>query len=85
MVAIAKGLNKKFIFQPPSIKDFAIIKPISRGAFGKVFLGYKIADAKNLFAIKVSSIEKLIFGKEKNYNQIIIFFFKKGYAKIGYD
>ena len=41
------------IFQAPSIKDFAIIKPISRGAFGKVFLGYKVPDAKNLYAIKV--------------------------------
>lgn len=38
----------------PTIKDFAIIKPISRGAFGKVFLGYKIADSNQLFAIKVS-------------------------------
>lgn len=38
----------------PTIKDFAIIKPISRGAFGKVFLGYKVTNASKLFAIKVS-------------------------------
>lgn len=43
-----------FRFQPPSIQDFAIIKPISRGAFGKVFLGYKTSDPSKLYAIKVS-------------------------------
>ncbi|CAH8391712.1 unnamed protein product [Eruca vesicaria subsp. sativa] len=35
-----------------SIDDFEIIKPISRGAFGKVFLARKIATG-DLFAIKV--------------------------------
>lgn len=38
----------------PTIKDFCILKPISRGAFGKVFLGYKKNnDHDKLFAIKV--------------------------------
>ncbi|XP_067614670.1 serine/threonine-protein kinase greatwall-like isoform X2 [Eurosta solidaginis] len=37
----------------PTIKDFVIIKPISRGAFGKVFLGYKNNDPNKLYAIKV--------------------------------
>lgn len=37
----------------PSIKDFCIIKIISRGAFGQVFLGYKNTDESKLFAIKV--------------------------------
>lgn len=38
----------------PTIKDFCILKPISRGAFGKVFLGYKKSnDHDKLYAIKV--------------------------------
>ena len=36
-----------------SIDDFEIIKPISRGAFGRVFLARKRATG-DLFAIKVS-------------------------------
>lgn len=40
----------------PSIKDFSIIKIISRGAFGQVFLGYKNTDESKLFAIKVITI-----------------------------
>uniref|UniRef100_A0A6P4F404 Serine/threonine-protein kinase greatwall n=1 Tax=Drosophila rhopaloa TaxID=1041015 RepID=A0A6P4F404_DRORH len=44
----------------PTIKDFVIIKPISRGAFGKVFLGYKNNDAKRLFAIKVMRKSEMI-------------------------
>lgn len=35
-----------------SIEDFEIIKPISRGAFGRVFLAAKRATG-DLFAIKV--------------------------------
>jgi serine/threonine-protein kinase RIM15 len=37
---------------PPSIKDFEIIKPISKGAFGSVFLSKKKATGE-YFAIKV--------------------------------
>ncbi|KAH8359323.1 hypothetical protein KR093_005819 [Drosophila rubida] len=44
----------------PTIKDFAIIKPISRGAFGKVFLGYKHNDPNKLFAIKVMRKSEMI-------------------------
>lgn len=36
-----------------SIEDFEIMKPISRGAFGRVFLARKRATG-DLFAIKVS-------------------------------
>jgi hypothetical protein len=43
-----------FIFQAPGIKDFCILKPISRGAFGKVFLGYKNTNPHHIFAIKVT-------------------------------
>uniref|UniRef100_A0A336KC62 Serine/threonine-protein kinase greatwall n=1 Tax=Culicoides sonorensis TaxID=179676 RepID=A0A336KC62_CULSO len=39
--------------KPPSIRDFSIIKPISRGAFGKVFLGYKNSNPADMYAIKV--------------------------------
>lgn len=38
-----------------SIEDFEIIKPISKGAFGRVFLARKRATG-DLFAIKVSII-----------------------------
>ncbi|KAL7727313.1 hypothetical protein ACLKA6_008599 [Drosophila palustris] len=44
----------------PTIKDFVIIKPISRGAFGKVFLGYKLNDPNKLFAIKVMRKSEMI-------------------------
>lgn len=37
--------------RPPSIEDFTIVKPISRGAFGKVYLGRK---GGKLYAVKVS-------------------------------
>ncbi|CAG0903993.1 unnamed protein product [Cyprideis torosa] len=39
---------------PPKIEDFKIIKPISRGAFGKVFLGRRVGEkADQVYAIKV--------------------------------
>ncbi|XP_031626005.1 serine/threonine-protein kinase greatwall [Contarinia nasturtii] len=44
----------------PSIKDFSIIKIISRGAFGQVFLGYKNTDESKLFAIKVMRKSEMI-------------------------
>ncbi|XP_068160338.1 serine/threonine-protein kinase greatwall [Antennarius striatus] len=38
--------------RPPSIEDFIVLKPISRGAFGKVYLARKKCNAR-LYAIKV--------------------------------
>lgn len=38
--------------RPPSIEEFNIVKPISRGAFGKVYLGQK---GDKLYAVKVRS------------------------------
>lgn len=38
--------------KPPSIDDFVVLKPISRGAFGKVYLARKRCNAR-LYAIKV--------------------------------
>ncbi|OWF53020.1 serine/threonine-protein kinase greatwall-like [Mizuhopecten yessoensis] len=36
-----------------SIEDFVFVKPISRGAFGKVFLGYRKDNPEKYYAIKV--------------------------------
>ncbi|XP_066441590.1 serine/threonine-protein kinase greatwall-like isoform X2 [Eleutherodactylus coqui] len=45
--------EKKFVVpQPPSIEDFTIVKPISRGAFGKVYLARRKNNSR-LFAVKV--------------------------------
>ncbi|XP_053569879.1 serine/threonine-protein kinase greatwall isoform X2 [Bombina bombina] len=45
--------EKKFVVpHPPSIEDFCIIKPISRGAFGKVYLARRKNNSR-LFAVKV--------------------------------
>ncbi|XP_042366326.1 serine/threonine-protein kinase greatwall [Plectropomus leopardus] len=38
--------------KPPSIEDFIVLKPVSRGAFGKVYLARKKCNAR-LYAIKV--------------------------------
>lgn len=38
--------------RPPSIDDFVVLKPISRGAFGKVYLARKKCNSR-LYAIKV--------------------------------
>ncbi|XP_032796017.2 serine/threonine-protein kinase greatwall isoform X1 [Daphnia magna] len=37
----------------PDIEDFCVLKPISRGAFGKVFLGCKKQNPDSIYAIKV--------------------------------
>ena len=59
--------------RPPDINDFTILKPISKGAFGKVFLGKRKTDNR-LYAIKVSSSSKMIsdvyslsYGREFGY------------------
>ncbi|KAJ3282187.1 hypothetical protein HK104_011050 [Borealophlyctis nickersoniae] len=43
----------------PSIRDFEIIKPISRGAFGKVYLARKVTNG-DLFAIKILKKDDMI-------------------------
>lgn len=40
--------------RPPSIEEFNIVKPISRGAFGKVYLGQK---GDKLYAVKVRKVK----------------------------
>ena len=37
----------------PSIEDFEILKPISRGAFGKVFLCHRKNQKERKLAVKV--------------------------------
>ncbi|XP_013789256.1 serine/threonine-protein kinase greatwall-like [Limulus polyphemus] len=44
----------------PTIEDFNVIKPISRGAFGKVFLGHKKENPRQLFAIKVMKKAEMV-------------------------
>ncbi|XP_072756061.1 serine/threonine-protein kinase greatwall [Anoplolepis gracilipes] len=44
----------------PDIQDFKIVKPISRGAFGKVFLGYKKSNPEQVYAIKVMKKNEMI-------------------------
>lgn len=46
--------------KPPDIHDFCIIKPISRGAFGKVFLGCKKTNMDVMYAIKVMKKTEMI-------------------------
>ncbi|OXB84645.1 UNVERIFIED_CONTAM: hypothetical protein H355_001122 [Colinus virginianus] len=46
----AVGPRRIEVPRPPSIEEFTIVKPISRGAFGKVYLGRK---AGRLYAVKV--------------------------------
>uniref|UniRef100_H2ZCQ6 Serine/threonine-protein kinase greatwall n=1 Tax=Ciona savignyi TaxID=51511 RepID=H2ZCQ6_CIOSA len=45
--------------QPPNVDDFIIIKPISQGAFGQVYLGKRKTD-KRMYAIKVMRKSKMI-------------------------
>ncbi|KAL5110795.1 Serine/threonine-protein kinase greatwall [Taenia crassiceps] len=50
------SVNAIVFFQAaPSISDFIILKPISRGTYGKVFLGTKKKNKNQLYAIKVVS------------------------------
>lgn len=46
--------------KPPDIQDFSVIKPISRGAFGKVYLGCKKNNTDQLYAIKVMKKSEMI-------------------------
>ncbi|XP_017560793.1 serine/threonine-protein kinase greatwall isoform X1 [Pygocentrus nattereri] len=52
MEASEKPATAVEVPRPPTIDDFEVVKPISRGAFGKVFLARKKSNSK-LFAVKV--------------------------------
>ncbi|XP_030056745.1 LOW QUALITY PROTEIN: serine/threonine-protein kinase greatwall [Microcaecilia unicolor] len=47
------GERRIVVPSPPSIEDFAIVKPISRGSFGKVYLARKKVQDSKLYAVKV--------------------------------
>ena len=54
----------------PTIEDFDILKPISRGAFGKVFVGRKKEDpSKKVYAIKVMQKSEMI--KKNMQGQVV--------------
>ncbi|KAG8038670.1 hypothetical protein G9C98_000225, partial [Cotesia typhae] len=55
---ISKIVNRST--KVPEITDFKIVKPISRGAFGKVFLGYKKTNPDQIYAIKVMKKNEMI-------------------------
>lgn len=48
------------VTKPPDIHDFCIIKPVSRGAFGKVFLGCKKSNVDVMYAIKVMKKTEMV-------------------------
>lgn len=52
--------KKGDVARAPSIQDFVVLKPISRGAFGKVYLAKKKCSAR-LYAIKVCFCIIIIF------------------------
>uniref|UniRef100_A0A8B9HK33 Serine/threonine-protein kinase greatwall n=1 Tax=Astyanax mexicanus TaxID=7994 RepID=A0A8B9HK33_ASTMX len=54
--------------KPPSIEDFTVVKPISRGAFGKVFLARKKSNSR-LYAVKVLIHKKKIFKSQQTQLQ----------------
>ncbi|XP_063548641.1 serine/threonine-protein kinase greatwall isoform X2 [Cydia strobilella] len=47
------AISDNIITKAPDINDFTIVKPISRGAFGKVFLAHKKNNKELMYAIKV--------------------------------
>jgi serine/threonine protein kinase len=53
----------------PSIQDFEIIKPISRGAFGKVYLARK-KTTSDLYAIK--TLKKVDIVRKNMVNHVLV-------------
>ncbi|XP_065202255.1 serine/threonine-protein kinase greatwall [Planococcus citri] len=47
-------------FKAPNIEDFEVLKPISRGAFGEVYLGRKTSHTDVIYAIKVMKKSEMI-------------------------
>ncbi|XP_015269771.1 PREDICTED: serine/threonine-protein kinase greatwall [Gekko japonicus] len=59
------GERRVAVPRPPSIEDFTIVKPISRGAFGKVYLGRK---GGKLYAVKV--VKKAVLINKNMVHQV---------------
>lgn len=54
------AINEISAPKPPDINDFVIVKPISRGSFGKVFLAHKKNNPELMYAIKVMKKSDMI-------------------------
>lgn len=54
------AVQELLTLQAPDINDFTIVKPISRGAFGKVFLAHKKNNKDLMYAIKVMKKSDMI-------------------------
>uniref|UniRef100_A0A0K2TZU8 Serine/threonine-protein kinase greatwall n=2 Tax=Lepeophtheirus salmonis TaxID=72036 RepID=A0A0K2TZU8_LEPSM len=61
--------SKSVNVHAPTIEDFEILKPISRGAFGKVFLGRRKGTEKPLYAIKAMKKSEMV--RKNMVNQVI--------------
>ena len=69
-VSVVTNVTNSSLQLAPKIEDFDILKPISRGAFGKVFIGRKKGDAtKKVYAIKVMQKSEMI--KKNMISQVI--------------
>ena len=73
----------------PAIHDFDIIKPISRGAFGKVFLCHRKDVPEKKLAVKVmkksemiqkNMVDQVRSAESKLTGQLITKFFCSGYS-----
>ena len=51
--------------KPPSIRDFEILKPISKGAYGRVFLAQK-KTTRDVYAIKVLKREEMLTSRQRD-------------------
>ncbi|KAF0298566.1 Serine/threonine-protein kinase greatwall [Amphibalanus amphitrite] len=60
MAEAEEEMEANNLHEEPTIDDFEILKPISRGAFGKVFLGYKKGHPELLFAIKTVKKSEMV-------------------------
>ncbi|KAL3307674.1 hypothetical protein Ciccas_013807 [Cichlidogyrus casuarinus] len=63
----------------PSVDDFVLVKPISKGAYGKVFLGMKRSGKSKMYAIKIISkddlIKKNLVNQGKSFESVSSFTF----------
>lgn len=75
LVELKKSSRRKSIYEPPtgkySIADFEIVKPISRGAFGQVFLARKKATG-DIFAIKAIKKSEAVGKNQASKNHLAI-------------
>ena len=69
-MSVVTNVTNSSLQLAPKIEDFDILKPISRGAFGKVFIGRKKGDAtRKVYAIKVMQKSEMI--KKNMISQVI--------------